>query len=290
MRTLDFRDHRRELDDNRHVYAVVSRRSRGLSIGVNLNPDKVCNFDCPYCQVDRTTPGGPRGVDPDRLEAELAHLLGLVADGRLWEVPPFDTAAPHLRVVRDIALAGDGEPTSSRAFAESIRRIIRQRAIHGLDAVELQVLTNATLFHRPAVRDGLAALHNAGGRIVAKLDAGTESYFHLVDGTTLPFQRILDNLLSAGRDFGLTLQCMFLTLDGIGPTDDEVIAWADRIRDLLDGGARIDLVQVYSVARTPADPRVGPLPIDRLEEIASKARSLGVEVAAFPGLAPVKDS
>jgi len=59
-RRLDFRDHRRQLDENRYVYAVVSRRARGLSIGVNMNPDKRCNFDCPYCQVDRTTPAGPR--------------------------------------------------------------------------------------------------------------------------------------------------------------------------------------------------------------------------------------
>ena len=289
MRTLDFRDHRRELDDNRHVYAVVSRRSRGLSIGVNLNPDKVCNFACPYCQVDRTTPGGPRAVDPDRLEAELSHLLGLVRDGSLWSVPPFDSAAPPMRVVRDIALAGDGEPTSSAAFAESVRRVVRQRDAHGLDGVELQVLTNATLFHRPAVWDGLAALDAAGGRIVAKLDAGTEPYFQIVDGTRLPLQRVLDNLRDAGRAFGLTLQCMFLTIDGVGPSDAEVSAWADRIRQLLADGARIDLVQVYSVARTPADPRVGPLPTPRLEEIAARARALGVEVATFPGLPPAQD-
>ena len=62
-RALSFNDHGRDLDRNRYVYAVVSRRARGLSIGVNLNPDKVCNFDCPYCQVDRSTPGGPTRVD-----------------------------------------------------------------------------------------------------------------------------------------------------------------------------------------------------------------------------------
>ena len=62
-RRLDFKDHRRDLGENRYVYAVVSRRARGLSIGVNLNPDKVCNFDCPYCQVDRTTPGASPRIE-----------------------------------------------------------------------------------------------------------------------------------------------------------------------------------------------------------------------------------
>src|SRR4051812_50014357 len=51
-----FTQHSRTWRDNRYVYPVVSRRSKGISIGVNLNPDKVCNFDCIYCSVDRSSP------------------------------------------------------------------------------------------------------------------------------------------------------------------------------------------------------------------------------------------
>ena len=47
-------NHPREFADFVYAYPVVSRRSGGVSIGVNLNLDKFCNFDCPYCQVDRT--------------------------------------------------------------------------------------------------------------------------------------------------------------------------------------------------------------------------------------------
>src|SRR5687767_15913296 len=119
-RELTFADHDRGLDGNRYVYAVLSRRARGLSIGVNLNPDKVCNFDCPYCQVDRTVPGGPSGIDLDLLEAELSRLLGWVRDGSLWEHPPFHTVAPELRRVADIAFAGDGEPTTPAAFPQAV--------------------------------------------------------------------------------------------------------------------------------------------------------------------------
>ena len=120
-RRLDFHDHRRELDRNRYVYAVVSRRARGLSIGVNLNPDKACNFDCPYCQVDRGVPGGPAAVDVALLADELAALLGLVRDGTLWDRAPFDSAARELRRVSDIAFAGDGEPTLAAEFAAAAR-------------------------------------------------------------------------------------------------------------------------------------------------------------------------
>ena len=59
---------------NRFVYAAISQRARGLSIGVNLNPDKRCNFDCVYCEVDRDTPGRARRVDVAVMASELERL------------------------------------------------------------------------------------------------------------------------------------------------------------------------------------------------------------------------
>ncbi len=291
---LDFTDHRRELDDNRVVYAVVSRRARGLSIGLNLNPDKVCNFACPYCQVDRTTPGmgegKGKGVSVDEVDRELDRLLQLVSTGRLWSVPPFDSAATEHRVVRDIALAGDGEPTTARAFDEIIERVGEVRARHGLqDKVALSLLTNATMFQRPAVQRGLDIFDSLGGSIWAKLDAGTQGYFSLVDGTELPLQRVLDNILWAAQRYGVVLQCMFMTIadaDGnhLGPSDAELDAWAGRLRWIVDQGGRIDLVQVYSLARRPADARVGVLPQARLEDIGARSRALGLDTVVVPGV------
>jgi len=281
---LDFRDHRRSLRDNRYVYAVVSRRARGLSIGINLNPDKVCNFDCPYCQVDRTVPGGPRDVDLAVLQAELDDLLARVDDGSLWEEAPFDTAAPAMRVVRDVAIAGDGEPTSCTVFDEAIEVVGRVRAAHGLDGVALTLLTNATLFHRPRVAAGLSRFASLGGVVWAKLDAGTQDYFEEVDGTGLPLRRVVDNIVAEGRKQPLVLQCLFMTLDGDGPDDDELDAWQGRLREIQAAGARIALVQVYSIARRPAQARVGVLPVARLEEIGVRARALGLETVVVPGV------
>ncbi|MDG1482563.1 MAG: radical SAM protein [Myxococcota bacterium] len=273
-RQLDFTDHSRKLASNRYVYAVVSRRSRGLSIGINLNPDKVCNFACPYCQVDRTVPGGDRAVDLNVLSAELTSLLNLFSSGELWSVPPFDTAAPEFRRVNDIAFAGDGEPTSAREFPDAVSAVAGVRSAFGLSGVALNLLTNATLFHRPKVTAGLEALDAAGGEIWAKLDAGTAAWFARVDGTSLPFSRVLDNLTAAAKLRPIVLQCMFHAIDGTGPSDDEITSWAGRIDDILKVGGMIRLVQVYSVARKPADPRVSPLPRSRLEEIAAAARAV----------------
>jgi len=269
-RRLDHRDHRRELDENRHVYAVVSRRARGLSIGVNLNRDKVCNFDCPYCQVDRTTPGGPSRVDVEALTAELEDLLRPAAEGALWERPPFDTVAAELRRVADIAFAGDGEPTTPPEFPQAARaaREIRDRLAPG---VPLRLLTNATFFHKERVRAALAEFDE----LWCKLDAGTEGHFHVVDGTRLPFRRILDHLLLVARERPIVVQSLFPTIEGEGPDEAEVSAYVDRLKEIAEEGGRIGEVQVYTVARPPSDPRVGALGSDHLEAIASRVREAG---------------
>ena len=268
------------MGENRYVYPVVSRRSGGLSIGINLNPDKACNFDCPYCQVDRSVPGGAREVDTALLETELNDLFER-AQGDLWSQPPFDTVAPTLRKVRDIALSGDGEPTSCPEFAEAIEAIQRARLAHGLGDLPLVLITNATLFHRPAVSAALGRFTEWGGHIWAKLDAGTEPFFHAVCGTTLSFDRVLQNLGDATRRHRVTLQCMFHRTGGVAPPIAEVQAWSGRIAGFLKGGGRIEGVQVYTVARAPADPACTPLAPEELEAIADLPRALGLKVEVY---------
>src|SRR5437016_8768417 len=94
--------HSRHYHANQFVYPVLSRRSKGISIGVNLNPDKICNFDCIYCQVDRSTDAETKFVETDRLLAEIDHMLSLVASGTVFEDEPFRNVPAHRRRLNDI--------------------------------------------------------------------------------------------------------------------------------------------------------------------------------------------
>ena len=274
---LDFTDHRWELDRNRYVYAVVSRRARGLSIGVNLNPDRVCNFDCPYCQVDRSQPGGPGAeIEVPGLVAELDSLLSLIDAGTLWDVSPFDTAAPELRRVADIAFSGDGEPTTPPAFPAAAQAVRQARDRHRL-RVPLRLITNATMFDRPRVREALAFFDE----LWCKLDAGTAPYFARVDGTRFPFERLLANLTAVARERPIVLQSMFPSFDGEGPEPAEIEAYLGRLQQITFAGGLIAGVQVYTVARRPADPRIAALGPEVLEAIAEGVRRLGLPAEVF---------
>ena len=109
--------HPRTLGSQRYVYAVLSRRAGGISIGVNLSPHKACNFDCTYCQVDRTTPGAEKTVDLAVLRDEVRATFDAARSGALAAESRFAAAPAELRSVVDVAFSGDGEPTNEPCFS-----------------------------------------------------------------------------------------------------------------------------------------------------------------------------
>jgi wyosine [tRNA(Phe)-imidazoG37] synthetase (radical SAM superfamily) len=279
-----YREHSRLYRHNRYVYPVVSRRSKGLSIGINLNPDKICNFDCVYCQVDRRSDAEVTFVDVDRLYEELVWTIDRVLTGRVFEEQSFVSIPAALRRLNDLAFSGDGEPTSVRNFAEIVEGVARIKRTAGLDDVKLIVLTNASLLHRPRVMRGLETLMANNGEIWAKLDAGTPEYFQVVERTPIPFERILKNLRQTARQFPLVIQSMFLRLHGRAPEVREVDAYIDRLQELLHRGGALKLIQVYTLARRPAESYVAALDPRELDWIADRVRQrLPVPVEAFYG-------
>lgn len=251
--------HSRRFEANRFVYPVLSRRSGGISIGVNLNPDKVCNFDCIYCQVDRTTQSETRFTDLPQLLHELEDTLQLVVSGELYEAPQFASTPLPLRRLNDIAFSGDGEPTSHRNFDEVVAACAEVKRRLGLDAVKMVLITNASLLHRPHVVRGLEILDANQGEIWAKLEAGTEAYFKLVDRTPIPFRQILDNLTAAAQVRPLVIQSLFMRVAGEAPSRAELEAFCDRLREIKAAGGQLTMVQVYTVARKPTESYVTPL-------------------------------
>jgi len=275
--------HSRSWQANRYVYPVISRRSRGLSIGVNLNPDKVCNFDCIYCCVDRTVTPTVREVDLDVLRDELLHMLQLAASGEIWKQPPFDSTPPPLRRINDVAFSGDGEPTAFQKFGEACTLAADLLQQVGLPDVKIVVITNATLFHQLRVKRALEFLDERNGEIWAKLDAGTDAYYHLVERTSIPLKRVLDNVADAGRFRPIVIQSLFMNIQGAGPTDDEIAAYVERLRELVERGCQIKLVQVYTVARRTAEDYVAPLAPSLIDAIAARVQALGLTAEAYYG-------
>jgi wyosine [tRNA(Phe)-imidazoG37] synthetase (radical SAM superfamily) len=277
--------HERSFHANRFIYPVLSRRSGGISVGVNLNPDKVCNFDCIYCQVDRTTQSETRFVELDALLVELERMLRMIISGQLYATPEFSQTPETQRRLNDIAFSGDGEPTTYRNFDEIIAACAAIKDRLGLADVKMVLITNASMFHRPHVERGLAILDAHQGEIWAKLEAGTDAYYQVVERTTIPFRQILDNITAAARVRPLVIQALFMRIDGQAPPPAELEAFCDRLNEITASGGKLKLAQIYTVARRPAESFVTPLSNAEVDAIVELVRRrTGLDAAAYYGV------
>jgi wyosine [tRNA(Phe)-imidazoG37] synthetase (radical SAM superfamily) len=266
-------DHSRHFADFAFVYPVISRRSRGLSLGVNLNPDKVCNFDCVYCEVDRTRPGRAKQVDLVRMQEELSAMIRLVKSGGLALEPKFSEAPALARDIKDIAFSGDGEPTTAANFAACVQAVADVKQAEGLTQTKIVLITNAAGLDKAEVKRGLEILDANVGEVWGKLDAGTEAYFRRVNRTPVQFERILRNLQATARARPIVIQSLFFRLNGAAMPPEELAAYCARLNAIVAAGGQIREVQAYTIARPTPEPSATKLGAEELNVIAAAIRA-----------------
>ena len=278
-------NHNRIYGSNRFVYPVLSRRSNGVSLGVNLNPDKVCNFDCIYCQVDRTTRSETRFVEMDQLLAELRTTLDFITSGEFFGDGPFKDIPPELKRLNDIAFSGDGEPTTYKNFDAIISACASLKQELELDDVKMVLITNASMFHRDHVKAGLQILDENQGEIWAKLEAGTEAYFQTIDRTSFKLQEIVDNISAAAQRRSVVIQSLFMNVNGVAPSNEELLAFCSRLSEIVTAGGSIDHVQIYTVARPPAESFVTALSNSEVDQIVTLVKEqTGITAVPYYGV------
>ena len=277
--------HPREFADNVYAYPVVSRRSGGVSIGVNLNLDKACNFDCPYCQVDRSLPKPRQAIVVPAIRAELESMLAACDAAGVCRVEKFAALPDAAKRLKDIAVSGDGEPTMVPEFPAVCAMLAELQASRPDLDFKLVLITNSTLLDRPSVQQGIASLLSRKGEVWAKLDAGTEAWYQRVNISKVSLDRVEANLIDLGRKHPFKIQSLFCGLDGDLPPRDEIDAYLERLKRIRASGSGIDEVQLHTLARKPAQATCSPVAPEFLRDLAGRilaeaglvARVYGVE-------------
>jgi wyosine [tRNA(Phe)-imidazoG37] synthetase (radical SAM superfamily) len=263
----------RENLGNRFVYTVISPRARGLSVGLNLNPDKRCNFDCVYCEVNRSSPARNLQLDVSTMVSELERTLESVRSGEIRRQPGYLRVPPEVLQLRHVALSGDGEPTLSRDFAEVVEAVVHLRAGGRFPFFKLVLITNACGLHRPEVAQALNLL-TSRDEIWAKLEAGTQGYMDRVNRPDRVIEQVIANILQVAQRRPVVIQSLFPAIGGGPPPASEIDAFAGRLHELKQAGALIRLVQIYSATRSTANPACGHLPLRVLSQIARRVRQV----------------
>ena len=261
-----------------YVYPVVSRRAGGVSVGVNLNPNNACNWACVYCQVPDLVRGTAPEIDLAQLEAELRALLTNILHGDFMS-----TRVPEdARRLNDIALSGNGEPTSAKAFPQVIELIGWVMADFDLiGKIKLVLITNGSLIDRPRVLDGLAKMAALNGEVWFKFDSATASGMRTTNQTRISPDKQFERLKIAAALCPTWLQTCVFALDGKPPGAVEQAAYLAAVTRIREQNIPIQGVLLYGLARPSLQPqanRLSALPAEWLNAFAGSIRAAGLPV------------
>jgi wyosine [tRNA(Phe)-imidazoG37] synthetase (radical SAM superfamily) len=276
---LSINNHSVDIAGLKYIYPVISRRAGGLSIGVNFNTDNSCNWRCIYCQVPGLKVGVAPPIDLNLLESELRYFLSQVIHGDFYQ--RYNVAQAN-REIKDIAIAGNGEPTTLKEFASAVTLI-------GEVAAELQIfpqskyvlITNGSLIHQPRVQEGLRQLHAFGGEVWFKLDSATEEGKRFINNAGQSRVASLDNLMISDRLCQTKLQICLFDYDNQGFSAREKTAFIQQLKT-IKAVSSIVCVMLYTIARPSLQPESGKLKkmsAETMNAFADEVKSLGFNVS-----------
>ncbi|HSI94767.1 MAG TPA: radical SAM protein [Methylophilaceae bacterium] len=272
---LDATDHDRDSAGMTYVYPVVSRRARGVSIGINLNPNNACNWRCIYCQVPNLTRGAAPEIDLEQLERELRTMLQDILHGTFMQ----QRVPEEARRLEDIAFSGNGEPTSSAEFGAAIvivERVLRDFGLLG--QLPVRLITNGSLIEKPGVLDAIRHLGQINGEVWFKVDAATAEGIARINDVRLNPQGVLERLRLCAQACPTWVQTCVFALDGEPPSELNVVAYLDL---LLQAKNEIKGIHLYGLARPSLQveaPRLARLSQNWLNDLGVRIGRHGIPV------------
>ncbi len=237
------------------LYGPVASWRLGRSLGIDLiGREKICSFDCIYCQLGRTihlTIERRKFVDDDEIKREIDSMRNVEADV--------------------VTFSGMGEPT----LAKNLGKAAEYAREFGLP---IAILTNSSLFWQEDVREDL----NKVDWIVAKLDAHDDKTFKKINHPheKIKFDEMVDAIkLVAKEARKFSLQMMFMEENKIYA--EEMASLAREIKP--------DEVQINTpLRRSPVEP-LSREEIFEIEEHFHGLNTINVYSSPKPKVSPIDE-
>ncbi len=263
----------------KYIYPVISRRAGGLSIGVNFNTNNACNWRCIYCQVPDLKLGGAPEINLKLLEDELRFFLDYVLNGEFYNR---FLVEQDKRVIKDIAIAGDGEPTSLAKFADAVELIGKiAKEFEIFPKILYVLITNGSLLHRANVQKGLRQLNSFGGEVWFKLDSATEEGRRLINNSGQSCAAAVRNIIISSKLCSTKLQICLFDYDNRGFPASERRALLSLLTTIkID--TNISKIMLYTIARPSLQPesvKLEKMSVETMNGFAGELRLLGFDVS-----------
>lgn len=271
---LNIYNHDRDIVDLTYVYPVVSRRAGGVSLGINLNPNNKCNWQCIYCQVPDLKRGVADKVNLKLLESELESFLSELLNGTYMQ-----THVPEpCRQLQDLAMSGNGEPTTCPNFSDVVALIVRIMQKHHL-TIPLRLISNGSCMHKAHIQQGLGMMAKQAGEVWFKVDVIGEVMTKAINGVSLSPAWQAAQLQKTAQVCSTWIQTCVMQQQLDDPMYmSNYVSW---LNDVLIQGTHIAGVLLYGLAR-PSMQDGGDKLVSANQEalmlFAQKIESLGLVV------------
>lgn len=234
-----------------------------------------------YCQVPELKLGSAPPVDLILLEKELRGFLHELLHGNFMQQRVPEAA----RRINDIALSGNGEPTSAKEFVQVIALIGRlQKELALPPHIKLVLISNGSLMHRSYVQEGLRQMAQLNGEVWFKLDRASAAAVQLVNNTQEKLEKARQNLATAIALCPTWVQTCWFAMDGAAPSRQDEDDYLNFMAGLLHDNIRPQGVLLYSLARPslqPEAPRLAALSGQQMNAFAERIRALGMALKIF---------
>ena len=280
MPTLTVTNHNRNVTNFTYVYPVLSRRAGGLSIGINFNINNACNWRCIYCQVPDLKLGAAPEINLDLLAKELRQFLNDVLHGDFYERMNVEN---EQRVIKDIAIAGNGEPTSLANFDEAVQVIAHIATENSIfPKSHFVLITNGSLIHRETVQNGLKILNDFSGEVWFKMDSATKEGRALVNNSAQMNEAVLKNLTLASNICSTKIQICLVDYQQRGFLESEREGFLNFLTE-IKAKTLIQNITIYTLARPSHQPEaidLKPMALDVMQNFALEIQKLGFDAYA----------
>lgn len=235
------------------TYGPIKSRRLGVSLGINLlgSGEKICSYDCPYCELGFTK----LKMAQMKKEAKFPTLQEVEAALRnqILELTKQEVKLDSLSIV------GNGEPTLYPQFPEAVALIIKVRD-ELCPETRVGILTNGSTLNDPKTVKGLNLLDDR----MVKLDAGNDDMLKRIDG---PLVRMsIAKLIQGTRKLkDVILQSFFVQGVIDNTTNSEVDDWIEVV-----GMIKPKLVHIYGLDRVPPLAGLKQAPPQKLKEISER--------------------
>ena len=270
-------NHDRNIFKSKYIYPVISRRSMGLSLGINLNTNNACNWQCIYCQVSGLTLGKPETIDLNLLENELDTWLEKIVNGSF-----LNDCASHKVGFKDIAFSGNGEPTATPEFESIVQIVLKKIVKFKLSKIiKLRLITNGSYLNKKNVRHGLGLMKDLDREVWFKIDQVKPEGALIINRINLSTKSLETNLKAAISTSPTIVQTCLLRINKERPSN---VFISDYIKFLKPYASQLKAIHLYSLARPSqqkTDLQIEALNSDELKMIADKMSTLKTKIECY---------